>query len=450
MSAPTDRLAIMKAFLGCMGVFCGIVGADDWPQWMGPQRDGVWREEGVRTELQSADAKVLWRSPVRWGYAGPAVAGGKVYLPDFVDSDGDFDPRSQGGRPLEGIERVVCLDAETGKELWKHEHQVTYAVSYPGGPRITPTIHDGLLYFQGTMGHLWCLDAQSGEVKWHHDLCAKYQCRPPRWGYAAHPLIHGDLVYVTAGGKGSVLVAFNRRTGEEVWKALSGDEAGYCPPLVTDFAGVSQLLFWYPAGVASLNPATGAIYWELELEPQNAISRMTPRRLDDKLFVAGPGVGALFKLDSTKPAAEVVWRAGRNNSVFPLNSDPHLQDGVIYGVDGESSAIIAVSMESGERLWSDRSATLTKDAPARVRHGSAFLVHHQANDQFWIMSETGDLILANLDKSGYRELGRQHLLEPTNEAWDRKVLWSHPAFAHQSIFARNDRELIRVDLSADP
>ena len=93
--------------------------------------------------------------------------------------------------------------------------------------------------------------------------------------------------------------------------------------------------------------------------------------------------------------------------------------------------------------------TLTKDAPERARHGSAFLVHHADHDQFWIMGETGDLVLATLKETGYQELGRQHLLEPTNEAWDRKVLWSHPAFALRSVFARNDRELIRVDLSED-
>jgi outer membrane protein assembly factor BamB len=437
-----------KMFLGCLALVSGAARADDWPQWMGPQRDGVWREKGVRTEFKDGDAKVLWRTPVKWGYAGPAVAGGRVYVPDFVDTDGDFDPRSQGGRPIEGVERILCLDAGTGKELWKHEHKVTYTISYPGGPRVTPTIHDGLLYFQGAMGHFWCLDAGSGEVKWKHDVCAKYNCRPPRWGYSSHPLVHGELVYAAAGGEGSLLVAFDRKTGAERWKALSGDEAGYCAPGVTEFAGVSQLLFWYPAAVASLNPATGELYWEIELEPQNAISRMAPRRLGDKLFVAGPGAGALLKLDPAKPGAEVVWRPKPNNSVLPLNSDPHLRDGIIYGVDGESSAIVAASMATGERLWSDRSATLPKDAPERARHGSAFLVHHAGHDQFWIMSETGDLVLATLKKSGYQELGRQHLLEPTNEAWKRKVLWSHPAFALQSVFARNDREIIRVDLSA--
>ncbi|MGI9244259.1 MAG: PQQ-binding-like beta-propeller repeat protein, partial [Verrucomicrobiales bacterium] len=133
--------------------------ADDWSQWMGDRRDGIWREAGVRKDLPKAGAEVLWRAPVGLGYAGPAVANGKVYVTDFVMADGKFDGRSQGGQPRDGLERILCLSAETGEQLWKHEHEVTYTVSYPGGPRVTPTVVDGRLYFQGTMGHLWCLDA---------------------------------------------------------------------------------------------------------------------------------------------------------------------------------------------------------------------------------------------------------------------------------------------------
>jgi outer membrane protein assembly factor BamB len=421
--------------------------ADDWPQWLGLQRDGVWREDGVRAELSGGDAKVLWRKPVSWGYAGPAVAGGKVYVPDFVVTDGEFDPRAQGGRPLTGRERILCLDAETGDELWRYESEVTYTISYPGGPRVTPTVHGGLLYFQGAMGHFVCLDAETGDAKWRHDICARYHCTPPRWGYASHPLVHGDLVYAAAGGEGSVLVAFDRLTGEERWKALSAEEAGYCPPSVIEFAGAQQLLFWYPSGVVSMDPATGKAYWEVELKPHFAISRMAPRRLGDKLFAAGPGAGVMIELDSEKPGAEVLWRGEPENAVYPLNAPPHLRDGVIYGVDGEASAIIAVSAEDGQRLWSDRSATLAAGASDRARHGTAFLVYHEKNRQYWILGEMGDLFLAELSRDGYRELGRQHVLDPTNEAWDRKVLWSHPAFAHTSMFARNDQEIIRLDLS---
>jgi len=430
--------------VGVAGVF-----ADDWPQWLGEERDGVWREAGVRKELPDSAAKVLWRAPVGLGYAGPAVAKGKVYVPDFVISDGEFDGRSQGGQPRTGLERILCLSAKTGERLWTHEYEVTYTVSYPGGPRVTPTVVDDRLYFQGTMGHLWCLDAQSGEVVWKHDICKEYKCQPPRWGYASHPLVHGDLVYAVAGGDGQVLVAFDKKTGKERWKTLSSEEAGYCPPQVLKQAKVEQLLFWYPEAVVSLDPANGKTYWSVELKPVYGISRMAPRLLGDKLFVSGPGknVAVLLELDQATPGVRELWRGTEDTAVYPVNAPPQMRDGVIYGVDGESSALVAVSMRNGERLWSSTMPSLAADAGERARHGTAFLVYHETNEQYWIFGEMGDLILAELSAEGYNELGRQHILDPTNGAWGRKVVWSHPAFANKSVFARNDKELIRVDLS---
>ncbi len=423
--------------------------ADDWPQWMGTNRDGIWRETGVRKTLPEEGAKVLWRAPVNWGYAGPAVANGKVYLPDFVIKDGEFDGRSQGGQPLTGLERILCLDAESGKPLWEHEYEVTYTVSYPGGPRVTPTVQDGRLYFQGAMGHLRCLDGDTGELIWEHDICAKYQCLPPRWGYASHPLVHGDSVYAVAGGEGQVLVAFEKETGMEKWKALSAQEAGYCPPRVITHGGVEQLLFWSPEEVVSLNPLNGASYWSVELKPIYGIASMAPRQLGNKLFVSGPGknVAALLELDEESPGVKVLWRGADDKAVYCLNAPPHMREGVIYGVDSESSALIAVSMEDGERLWSTTQASLSADASKNARHGTAFAVYHEPSKLFWLFGETGDLILADLSAQGYNEIGRQHILEPTNSAWGRKVVWSHPAFAMRSVFARNDKELIRVDLS---
>lgn len=431
---------------------CGAVAdaaADDWPQWLGAQRDGIWREAGVRRDLPEGGAKVLWRAPVSLGYAGPAVAGGKVYVPDFVLAEGAFDGQSQGGQPRKGRERILCLDAASGKVLWQHAYDVTYAISYPGGPRVTPTVADGRLYFQGTMGHMWCLDAESGEVAWQRDICRDYQCEPPRWGYSSHPLVHGDLVYAVAGGDGRVLLALDRRTGEEKWKALSADEAGYCPPRIIHHAGIEQLLFWYPEAVVSLHPASGEPNWSVELKPVYGISRMTPRLLGNNLYVAGPGtnVAVMLELDDRKPGVRELWRGAIDKAVYPLNAPPQMHDGVIYGVDGETSALIAVSMKDGERLWSTTAPSLAPDSPKRSRHGTAFLVHHEANGHYWIFGEMGDLILAQLSAEEYRELGRQHIIEPTNGAWGRKVVWSHPAFADRSVFARNDKELIRVDLS---
>ena len=171
-------MMLMKRLLYLLIATMGGALADHWPQWMGEERDGIWRESGVRKDLPEGTAKVLWRSPVALGYAGPTVAKGKVYMPDFVMADGDFDGNSQSAHPRKGVERILCLDAETGMPLWKHEYEVTYNVPYPGGPRVSPTVIEGYLYFQGTMGHLWCLDAESGDVMWNHDICKDYQCEP--------------------------------------------------------------------------------------------------------------------------------------------------------------------------------------------------------------------------------------------------------------------------------
>ena len=447
-SDPLRLMNMKRMALLLLGTF-GMACAADWPQWMGEQRDGVWREAGVRKDLPKDGGNVQWRAPVSLGYAGPAVAKGKVYVPDFVMTDNDFDGKSQGAHPRKGRERILCLDANTGKVLWKHGYEVTYNVSYPGGPRVTPTVIDDRLYFQSTMGHFMCLDANTGDVVWQHDICQRYRCEPPRWGYSSHPLVHGDLVYAVAGGYKQVLVALDKKTGEERWKALSAKEAGYCPPRIFKQAGLEQLLFWYPTEVVSLNPTSGQSYWSVDLEPVYSISRMSPRQWGNKLYIAGPGkqVAVMLEFDEQKPAVRELWRGGVDKAVYPLNAPPQMRDGVIYGVDSESSALVAVSMEDGEHLWSTKAASLAPETSKKARHGTAFLVYHEINKQYWIFGEMGDLILAELSPAGYKELGRQHILEPTNGAWGRKVVWTHPAFADKSIFARNDNELVRVDLS---
>ncbi len=284
---------------------------------------------------------------------------------------------------------------------------------------------------------------------WQRDICREYECQPPRWGYSSHPLVHGDLVYTVAGGDDQVLLALDKKTGKEKWKALSSEEAGYCPPRIVKHAGVEQLLFWYPEAVVSLDPASGSTHWSVPLKPVYSISRMAPQLLGNKLFTSGPGknVAVMLELDDQKPGVSELWRGGIDKAVYPLNAPPHMRDGVIYGVDSETSVLIAVSMDDGERLWETTAPSLAPDASKKSRHGTAFLVCHETNKQFWIFGEMGDLILAELSAEGYKQLGRQHILEPTNGAWGRKVVWTHPAFASKSVFARNDKELIRVDLS---
>src|SRR5205807_3521905 len=133
----------------------------------------------------------------------------------------------------------------SGDVVWKHEYPRTYTISYPSGPRATPLVRDGRVYTLGAMGDLYCLDAKSGKPIWHNDLMKSYQLdSPPVWGFAAHPLLDGDLLYTLAGGKGSAAVALNKDTGKPVWKALSSDEIGYSPPVLVTAGGRKQLIIW--------------------------------------------------------------------------------------------------------------------------------------------------------------------------------------------------------------
>src|SRR5215510_3510505 len=151
---------------------CGVgifdVSADDWPQWLGPRRDGVWRETGILEKFPEKGPKVRWSTPIGGGYAGPAVAGNRVYVTDRMLSPGVKNPTSGFGRGnVPGTERILCLDDANGQIIWKHEYDCLYrGVSYPAGPRTTPVVHGGKVYTLGAMGDLYCLNADTGVVIW--------------------------------------------------------------------------------------------------------------------------------------------------------------------------------------------------------------------------------------------------------------------------------------------
>lgn len=434
--------------------FCiaGILSAsaDDWPRWMGDQADGVWREEGIRTDLSKDGAPVAWRVPVGWGYSGPAVADGRVYLSDYQRSEGKLMNNPGKAVTWEGKERLLCLDVKTGKEIWKYEKNRTYTLSYPGGPRATPTIANGLVYFLGGMGNLVALDAKTGEKKWEKDFQKDFGAGLPIWGFSAHPLVVGDTLYCLVGGEGSVAVAFDAMTGEVKWKALDARSQGYCPPSIVKVGETEQLIIWHPEAINSLNPKTGEKYWDLPLKPTYGMSVMTPRLVGNKIFASGIGrVGAMIELDETKPAAKFAWRGKPKTALYCCNSTPLIHDGVIYGSDIRTGKLIAASVKDGGRFWSTMEPTVAAEyQKSGGNHGTVYLTRHEASGKYWLVSESGDLILAELSKEGYKELGRQHILEPTNEAFGRPVVWSGPAFAGKAAFMRNDKELVKVDLSA--
>jgi outer membrane protein assembly factor BamB len=419
--------------------------ADDWPQWMGPKRDGVWRETGIIAKFPEGGPKVLWRAKIAGGYAGPAVAGGRVYVHDFVnDADARKLSNPASRPPIDGTERVLCYDAGTGQLMWKHEYACHYKISYPFGPRCTPTVQGGKVYALGAMGHLFCLDAAHGTVLWSKDFAKDYGAVVPMWGYAGHPLVDGDKLFCMVGGKDSSVVAFHKDTGKELWKALDAKELGYSPPSIIEAGGARQLIVWHGESINSLDPATGKLHWSAPLQPAFGMSIMAPRRHGDYLFAGAIGFHAvLLKLSSDKPGATEVWRGKKGNAIYPVNSTPILEDGIIYGVD-QPGPLMAVKLETGERLWEDFAATTGDESR---NSGTAFLVKHEG--RFFLFSETGHLVIAKLSPKGYEEISRAKILEPTQTAFGRDVVWSHPAFASRCVFARNDKELVCVSLAAE-
>jgi outer membrane protein assembly factor BamB len=424
---------------------------DDWPQWMGPGRDGVWREMGIVKSLPAAGLPVKWRVEVKGGYSGPAVAGGRVYLLDYERREGEVANSPSDRTTLAGRERVLCLDAATGKLLWKHEYDRPYAISYASGPRCTPTVADGKVYSLGAEGNLFCLDAATGRVIWSKDFQKDYAAPTPLWGFCGHPLVDGNRLFCLVGGEGSVAVAFDKDTGRELWRSLSASESGYCPPSIIESAGVRQLVIWDADKLNALDPATGGLLWSQPLKPAYGMSIMAPRvaatRQGQVLFASGIGrVGALYTLAADKPGASVAWRGDPKSAVYCANSTPFISGDTLYGCDCETGFLTAVELATGRRLWETGVPTL---GDRRGRHGTAFLIRQgDAGDgRTWLFSETGDLILARLTPAAYEELGRAHLLAPTNECFGRDVVWSHPAFANRCIFVRNDRELVCVSLA---
>jgi len=425
-----------------LSLSCSAVSADDWPQWMGPQRDNVWREDGLLEKFPAGGPKVLWSTPVAGGYSGPAVSGGKVCITDYVTADNvkvdNFDRRE-----FSGTERIHCLDEATGKVLWTHEYPVKYSISYPAGPRCTPVMHEGLVYALGAEGHLFCLSTDSGKVVWSHDLKKEYSTTAPLWGYAAHPLIDGDNLLTLAGGEGTHIVALNRLTGQEVWRSTSSGAQGqgYCPPTIINHGGARQLIMYKPDAVVSLDPATGKQYWSLPYEASNGSIIMSPVLSGNYLYAAGySNKSLMMELDPARPAAREVWR-DKSNIICPVNVQPFLDKDVLYGFD-QKGVLRALTIPDGKRLWE------TSDAIGKRPAGSetAFIVRQ--GSRYVLFNELGELLLAELTAEGYREIDRAKVIEPSNFAFGREVVWSMPAFANRHIYLRNDNQIICVDFAA--
>jgi outer membrane protein assembly factor BamB len=423
------------------------VGADDWPQWMGPNRDGVWHETGTLDQFPAGGPKVLWRTPIKGGYAGPAVANGRVFVFDYVRADGKLNNDPGARTQLKGQERLLCLEAKSGQVLWEYAYECPYAISYASGPRCTPTVVDGKVYILGAEGNLTCLQADSGSVIWKKELKKEYNTEAPIWGFCSHPLVDGNKLICGVGGDGSTLVAFDKNTGREIWRAVSAKEQGYCPPTIVNAGGTRQLIHWNAEAICGLDPESGKVYWSVPLEANYNMSIMSPRQAGEYLFAGGIGaVSVCLKFAADRPAVSEAWRGNRTKGVGPVNSTPIIDGDHIYGVD-QPGPLRCVELKTGKRLWETYEPTTGINDPRRSGSGTAFLVKN--GNKYFLMSETGHLIIAKLSPEGYKEVGRAKIIDTSNECFGRQVVWSHPAFANRCVFMRNDREIVCVSLAKD-
>jgi len=408
----------------------------DWPQWRGHNRDGIWREKGIIQKFETSCLESKWRATVANGYSGPTVANGRVYLTDRITSP-------------DQKERIHCLEAETGKKIWSYSYKCKYQkVGYPDGPRAAVTVNENRAYSLGTMGHLFCFNAATGDLLWAKDCGREYKIRMPIWGIAASSLVEGDLAIVQIGGQdGACLVAFDKVTGRERWRALD-DRASYSAPIIIEQAGKRVLVCWTGDRVVGLSPLTGELYWQYQFTPSRMVINVpTPVFENGYLFVSSFYDGSLLlKVNPDKLSVEKVWRRKgvserETDSLHCMISTPVLQGEYIYGVDSYGE-LRCLDLYTGDRIW-ESLAAVPKD-----RWSNIHMVRHE--DQIWMFNERGELIISKLSPKGFHEISRAKLIEPTQGQLNRRggVCWSHPAFAYKHVYIRNDEELICADLSA--
>ena len=442
MKIKTTLVGIAMLTLGAPGL-----GAEDWPEYRGKGRLGVWNETGILEKFPPASGlKVLWRTPIRAGYSGPAVADGRVFVTDFT--------RTQGMR---GFERILALEEETGRILWTRQWEADYrGISWDEGPRATPTVDGDRVFVQGTMGALVCLDVKMGEILWQWDYVKDYGVRMETWGwhfgFASGPLVDGDRVIAMVGGEPNAkVVAFDKMTGKEIWRALPSDWApGVGQPIIIEAGGTRQLIIWHPQAVVSLDPVTGNVYWEQPFRVEGDMTVAVPVQSGSQLFLTTFYNGPLMlALDDKKPGARVLWKGKSDSEILTdglhaVLGTPILEGNYIYGLCSYGQ-LRSVNATTGQRIWETQAVT-----KERRRWVSGFIVRYA--DRVFINNDRGELVLARLTPEGYHEISRAPLIKPTSRPGNRRELggvsWVHPAYANKHIYMRNDEEIISVTLAA--
>lgn len=443
-SKSQGALTSIGVVLACVGVI--ELSAEDWPEFRGAGRLGVWHATGVVDMFPAEALKVRWRTPIKAGYAGPSVADGRVFVTDWEPTQG-----------MRGVERAMALDEATGRILWTTAWDADYAgVMWEVGPGATPTVDGDRVYTLGRSGVLSALATDTGQVLWRKDYGTDYGVDRMTWGFdwgfASAPLVDGErLICFVGGSPNARVVAFDKMTGDEIWRALPSDtDLGVAQPIIIEAGGARQLIVWNPEEIVSLDPVTGDLYWRQPYLVGGAMTIAVPVQVGDQLFFStfydGP---MMLTLNQDRPAATVAWKGSSNSEIqteglHAVLATPIIDGGYIYGICSYGQ-LRCLNADTGERIWETQEATVE-----RRRWVSGFMVRN--GNRVLINNDRGDLIIARLAPSGYEEISRTHLIAPTSPPGNRRELrdvnWVHPAYANKHILTRNDEEIISVSLDA--
>jgi outer membrane protein assembly factor BamB len=427
MTPSTYPRRALRAVVSLGAVLCawlvqGSGTAADWPQWRGPNRDGISKEHEWLSEWPAAGPTLLWKAKVGRGHGSVAVVGDRLYALGFswkMDAGGKL-VKDENGKEI-GLHRISCLDASTGKEMWQYAHSFAKA-PYGDQAYCTPTVHEGLVYCLGVLGDLLCLDAASGKLVWARNLTRNFPGKRPYYGYAGSPLVVDDRVIVEGGGAKGLILALERKTGRTIWQYEHGrgDMAGYCSPVTYRSSGKLGIVCLTQTALLGVAAEDGKELWRY---PCSIGACMTPIVSGDKVFISGTGGGRkALLLNVTENKPNVVWQ---NKEMTQCFQSCVLVGGYLYGThnlnhEPKRASLRCVSLESGEVKWEQSDL------------GHASLI--AAAGKLIIMSQYGEVLVAEASPKGYKELARAKVV---NDKCYECQSYACPVLANGRLYCRN-------------
>lgn len=395
-----------------LALAAGSVLAADWPRWMGPDYNGSSPETGLATTFPAGGPKLLWKVAGGDGISSLAIVGKRV-----------FTMVQRGGKEL-----AVCLDADTGKQVWETALAPGFDDQQGNGPRATPAVDGKSVYVQCAGGVLACLNADDGKIVWQHNLLTTFNAENIAWGLSASPLVDGDRVYAVPGAKGAGAVAYEKTTGKLLWKS-GNDVAAYASPAAVTVGSTRQALFFNASGLIGVAAESGKELWRIPWKTGYDCNITTPLVIGDNVFIAsGEKVGcAMFKLGAGAPTQ--VWAGKGPQSVLMTYWATAVErGGRLYGLSGEFSGVInlnCVDAKTGKLVWS------------QPRFGAAGLV--LADGHLYLTTRTGELVVVAAEPGGFKETARAKVAAANS--------YICPAISDKRLYFRDRQNVYCVDLS---